>query len=172
MSIVLIPYVNLGPRWSLEDQVMVEIYRLMDKEGSARTVFCSGTVTDPESFLSFAKDKRNQIVTAWDEGILGIGWINGIQENFCFAHFSMFKQAWGTQSLSVGRMFLDYWFGMKINGTPLFRVIIGMIPEDNRRAINFIKKLGLIQSGYIPGIIYDIYNRKYQGVVIFYEIGV
>lgn len=81
---------------------------------------------------------------------IGVAWLNHHSGTKAFAHFLFLRKAWGEHTLKAGRVGLEYWFSFKVGDEPLFDVILGLIPSDNRRAIGFVRRLGFSVLGEIP----------------------
>ena len=156
----LIPYVDSGGAYSLPDDVIKNIWRIMVHYNLDKAVFYSGGM-DEGRFLKFLKNKGNVVHTIWeDDGISMIAWLNSFGANHAFAHFCCFPKTWGRNSVVLGRKSLKYWFDFKNDdGTPLLDVIMGFTPEYNKRAVSFVKKVGLTIMGTVPHIRCGNYGR-------------
>lgn len=83
----------------------------------------------------------------------GFAWFNEVSDNHCTGHFCFFKETWGKSAFRLAEAVLRYWFAMPNSvGAPLFDVIIGRTPSENRLAVRFIRKLGFVVVGEIPKI--------------------
>ena len=153
---MIIPYVQTDKgTWSLSDEVMVGIFHEMAIHSLDRVVFANGTVTSPLEWMTFIKDKRNVVHIVGDgKDIEMIAWLNSFGHNYAFAHFCAFPCSWGKTSEDAGIESLSYWFNdLKAPGFEI-DVMLGQVPATNVRAIEYVKKLGLIELGTVPLIKY------------------
>ena len=56
--------------------------------------------------------------------------------------------------MELGRQTLSYWFNDLRQGDFQFDVILGQIPARNKRAVNYTKKIGMVELGTVPMIKY------------------
>ena len=140
-------------------------------EGSFESVFHSGVIETPEDFLAAAKNPVNVPVFVFrGHDPIGFAWLNGLSGNYGFGHFCFLNTAWGNETKEAGEMILDYWMAFQDKaGKPLLDVIVGMIPSDNARAAKYVKKLGFVRSGSIPGMLRSAYTGKKMAAEIFYK---
>lgn len=166
----IVPYVWMGDHWSLPNSVMRLMWNMMVEDKTDETVFCSGVVGNEAEFIRFMQNPGNVVMTQWiDDDPVFIGWLNSFSLCSASAHFNCFSRIWGTQSREAMQNAVDYWFGMmKQNGDPLLQTIIGMIPDDNQRAIKSVSELGFTWLGTIPGYSFNIYTDKPIGMTVGY----
>lgn len=166
----VVPYVCINDEWSIPFGIVLNIYNKMVEEGTDKIVFCSGSVKSFKDFLVLMNDKKKSIITIWDDKeIIMIAWMTTVNKISAHAHFNCFKKIWGKQPEKAVRMGLDYWFSFKHrNGKPIFDTIIGMIPDDNQRAVSMIKKCGAKIIGNIPNYSTNIYTKKKIGATVLY----
>jgi len=148
----IIPYVKSGGGYSMPDDVMRKIWRIMVHYGLDKTVFYTGNMNE-DKFLGFVKKESNVVHTIWEEnGISMIAWLNGFGSNYAFGHFCCFPKTWGKNSVVLGRKCLEYWFSFKRGDESILDVILGFTPANNKKAVGFLKKVGLTVMGTIPHI--------------------
>jgi len=169
--ITLIPYVELNGMRTIPDDIVFESFDIMVREGTQKTVFYNGSVKTRESFLEFMKDTRNlPVFVMYDNVISGIFWINGLHSNFAFAHFCLFKNAWGDVSKEIGHKVLEYWFSIPDkDGNSLFDLIIGIIPSFNKKAESYVRSLGFKKVGDIPNMIKTNSNHNSAAMLFYFE---
>lgn len=121
----------------------------MKSEGTFNRVFYDGSVKDDKDFVRFMRRESAIPVIAFDrtEPVL-FAWLNDLRSNYAFCHFGALHP-WGKTALDVARMILRYWGGI----LPELKVILGLIPKENRLAIRFGKNLGFKELGTIPHLI-------------------
>jgi len=151
-GIVLVPYGEVNGARSVGDDLIIKLYHELDMDGVIDTVF-NDEMTDSARFVRFMKDPGNlPVFILVGGGLMGVGWLNNIKSNYAMGHFAFVKRSWGERSLDMGRRILKYWFSFPGDYGPLFDVLIGNIPAQNRAAIRYIKKLGFVEVGEIPHI--------------------
>jgi hypothetical protein len=170
-DLVLIPYIEINGTWTIPDDAMKALYRLMEKEKTAKKVFYSGTVKNEHEFLGACKAKNSHTVVILQENGHpgGIVWLNNFQATSAQIHFCMFREIWGTMSVEAGKMAVDYFLGLnKPDGSPMINVLMGATPEHYDTVISYIQKVGVTIVGRIPCFLYNYYENKPMGAVISY----
>jgi len=168
---MIIPYVESNGMRSIPDNMMIDLFNQMKELGLTESLFYSGEVKTSEDFLKLIKSKHNVVnVVMDDDTIVFISWLNDFSRNSAFAHFCAFPEIWGNGSVEIGKSVIKYWFDFKKNGEPLLDVIIGKVPTVNKRAINYIKRLGLTILGDIPLLAHGPDKDKKVGDTIAYII--
>lgn len=167
---MIIPYVFTDNHWSIPYETMRAIYYQMVDERTAESVFSLGSVFNFEGFLKLMQSPNNCVIIQWeDKQPVFLGWINNFSTISVMAHFCCFKTIWGKKTKEVCDNALKYWFDLKReDGTPLFDTIVGLVSDDNQRAIEMIQKCGLIKMGTIPGYSTNHYTKKKVGATILY----
>ena len=146
----IIPYVMTEDGWSIPESVMTGIFLEMRRNNLDEVVFANGTVKNVMAWMQFVQNTKNVVhVVGNEKEVEMIAWINSFGLNYAFAHFCTFPCAWGKNTVEIGRMSLKYWFDMGV-----VDVILGQVPAFNQIAIDYVKKLGLIEIGTVPGIKY------------------
>ena len=164
----LIPYVEKDGEWSIPDPLMLGIYNKMVEQNLIDIVFVNGTVRDEESWMRFIKNKSNLIHVEGNEKFVeGIAWLNSFGHNYAFAHFCIFQEMWGKDTVPLGEKTLTYWFSLNDRGNALLDVILCQLPTSNNFAVSYIKKLGFNILGEIPQIRYS-HNKNMAGATFGY----
>lgn len=166
----LLPYVKIKGEWTLSADVMRGIWQQLKDEGIAQLVFNDGSLINSVDFINFFQHGRNLAVIVFSGNeVIGIAWMNNVRRNHAFGHFAFFKSAWGKLTERAGRTILQYWFAMPgPNNGYLFDFIIGMVDSRNRRALQYIKRLGFTQIGEIPKMMYDARSREFKPATLNY----
>ncbi len=148
----LIPYCRLKAGWSISENVMRELWRTLEHEGTAHSVF-QNTRDWPE-FLNYMQAAGNFPVAAADEeGIAALAWLNNVEGNSAFCHHVFMRRTWGRRTLEIASDILDYWFALSDSGGAMFDVLIGATPGHLRLAQRFAQKLGFtLLSPMIPQV--------------------
>jgi hypothetical protein len=154
--------------WSLSDTLMADVYLGMVEHGLDRVVFVGNGVNDVDDWLKFVKLKQNVLhVIGNENGPDMVAWLNTFGHNFAFGHFCCFPHTWGKTSVELGRQTLQHWFGFGTDDHPLLDVILGQLPTTNRRAVDYIQKIGMTIMGRVPNIRYKG-NDKAVGATFAY----
>lgn len=165
---VLIPYIEINGEWTIPDEAMKGLYRLMEKEATAHIFFYSGTVKNEEEFLHACRPPASHAVVIL-EGTgepVAIGLLNNFTHGSAHAHWVTFRRVWGTDKTDEAiRKSLEYWFHF-----PMFDVLLGIYPEDNAFIDAFARKAGFTVIGTVPNLLYNHWeNRKVGAVISFIE---
>jgi len=170
MEITLVPYVKYGGEWSVSDDNIMRLWDKLVEDKTHTTVFYDGGVTSREYFLKLMQSNdNNPLVVLIDQKIAGFAWFNSVSDNFAFGHFAFFRSAWGVTD-EVGQRIIKYWFSLtKSTGEPIFKTILGAVPEFNERAIKFVQRIGFVKLGTIPEFSYFPYFGEDKGVTLFYR---
>jgi hypothetical protein len=154
---------------TLRDSEVMDLYRRMLRDKTADTVFYDGSIRNPKDFLLFIKSCCTMIVAMSDEGEpLGMGWLNNRHMRSVDGHFCLFCDAWGSNSVEIGKSMVEYAVNLKQDGEQIFDVIIGTIPKWNKAAIMFAEKCGAVIVGDIPCAVYDFESGVSKSATIVY----
>jgi hypothetical protein len=145
-TIDLIPYCNLpGKGWTFPDDQVIEFYSQMVKDGTFETVFCDGSIQSAFDFLDHMKDPRGQLfLVVSGHKPVAIIWLNDFQARWCQFHFCVFSHAWGDGIEEIGQYVIRQIMTMKTNDGSryLHDMILGIVPQWNERAIEYVKEVG------------------------------
>jgi len=169
-DLALVPYAKVDGQWTLPDSFILDVARQCKEEKTFDTVFYDGQIKTEWDFLEAMQRPVNVPVFVF-KGMepLGFAWLNGVSGNYAFAHFCMMRDAWGTESIEVGKLFLKYWMSFaQQSGAPLLELILGVIPGNNKQAHRFTEKLGFVRLGEIPMLLYNAYSGDRNTAVILY----
>ena len=165
-EISLLPYAKVNDAWTLSDDIILDVARQCQKDGTFTRVFCEGEVETPEHFLAVMKQPTNAPVFIYrGTSPVGFAWLNGFAGNIAFGHFCFIVSAWGPDTERAGRMVLDYWMSFES-----LKVIIGTTPETNGPAANFATRIGFVRLGAIPKMIRNVYSGKDVAAIILYYV--
>ena len=168
---MILPYVESNGIRSVSDEKMIDVFNRIKEFGLLESLFYSGEVDTPEKFLALVKSKHNVVnVVMQNDVIVFISWINDFSRNSAFAHFCALPEIWGNGSVQIGKDVIKYWFDFEKDGEHILDVIIGKVPTINKRAVNYIKKLGLTILGDIPLLAHGPDKNKRVGDTIAYII--
>lgn len=167
---MIIPYAKVGDAWSLPDELIELSFNRMVRDGTLKTVFWDGKITNYEQLLGHFRKPSNLPVFIFDNNeLVAFAWLNSIGHNFAFSHFCTFREIWGKDKSHLIDELFDYWFSFSYENGYLFDVLIGMVPETNVHALKFLDECGYKVVGPIPGLINDYYAREKKAAVISYR---
>lgn len=144
----LIPYCFLPDKgWTFTDDQVIGFYSQMVKDGTLETVFHDGSIRTAFDFLDHMKDPRGQlfvVVEVAERKPVAIIWLNDFQARWAQFHFCVFSWAWGKDIDAIGHEVICQVLTMKTNdGTRyLHDMILGIVPQWNERAIEYVKEVG------------------------------
>ena len=172
-SLQIVPYVYDGQTWILHDDFVGAVYDQMIHEGLLKTVFWGGHVSSKPEFIEFCKNSHNVLSFIFDRDLnngqcVGFSWLGPISDNYAFGHFCLFKSVYGGKYKDIGDLMLNYWFSFG-TATPLFDVILGMVPGFNKKAQAFVEKIGMTRLGVIPTMCKKK-TGEIDDAVIFYKL--
>lgn len=123
----------------------------MVKEGTSRVVFYDGTVNTSSDFISImTKDSVHPFIVAHKGSIVLVAWLTDLAPKSAHIHFFSFSGC-ARHSRYCAIELVTYLMAMKYEDDSFcFDVLIGMTPENNRRAFNFVLKSGFRHVGTIP----------------------
>ena len=163
-GIELLPLIITPDGWNLNDTFLRNVFKQMQNEGTAETLFYDAKVDTEDDFLQVFASPTNLAVFAFQNADLAaMAWLNSIQHDNAQAHYWFAKKVWGPQAITIGRKILDYWFKFTQQNSDdiLFKAIVGQTPAKNRRSFSFNKRLGFTFLGTIPKVMGN-------GIDIFY----
>lgn len=170
-ELLLIPYIVIDGNWTIPDELMRGLYRLMVQEGTEKIVYYSGTVRSEEDFIKSCRPPvSNTVLIVREEGEpVGIGWLNNFNHSSAHCHWVCFKRHWGTRRPDKAiKKVLSYWFGLEADGRPLFNILLGIYPAENEDINAFAQRAGFTIVGSIPNLLYNYWDKRMVGAVISY----
>ena len=163
----IVPYARVDGVPTFKNSEMFSIYEQLCKEGLDEILFHDGSinneidfmtkiVTNPKTLFYIIMDTRVNLPAA-------IFWVNRIESTHCYCHFCAFTGWWGSgDTVKLGREAMRCLFRMEIDGEPMFYTIMGMIPESNTFARDYLHKVGLHDVGKVPNF---LWSKKENGPV-------
>jgi len=164
----LVPYTATDGIPTFKDSFIKDIYDRMESEGLADTVFYDGSCQSADQFLSMMKHGMNRlfvIVLSYD--ISGVVWLNSFEARSAQFHFCFFNNLRGKKALEVGKDTVCELLYME-NGSPLFDVLIGIVPVANVSANRWCRMLDFNVLGVLPSGIYNARSEKSEPAKVYY----
>lgn len=163
--ITIRPYVRCDGIPTFRDSELVALYNLMVRDCTEKTLFPGQSVKSGSDFVMMAKSKNVMLFVALDgNNYAGFGYLNGFENGMARAHFCIFSEYWGAQSVEVGREMVE----KAIQSTGL-DMLVGLIPSSNRRAILFSQKCGArLMPGMFPYGSVDDDGKPCSTAILYY----
>ena len=155
----IIPYVETKKGWSIPDDHMIWIFTKMLKQGLVKKTFPAGLILTNHDWMELVKNKAHIVhIITNEKTVVAVTWLSNIGHNHAFCHFCVFREGWG-KSKHMARELLKKLFSYKGHGgEPLFDVICGRTPANNRLALKMLERVGFTIIGKIPDICLDVYD--------------
>lgn len=128
-------------------------------------MFYEGTIKTADDFLAMLKSPATVAVFALDgTKAAGLAYLNQFQGNQAFGHFCFMR---GSDAETIGREIVhNYW--CKALG---IEFVMGVVPGFNKRAMDFVQRIGFTRVGSIPDMIKSVYRPDRASANIFYFRG-
>ena len=170
-GIKFIPYTEVDGIRNFPDSYLKCLFERMQTEKLIGKVFYDGNVQTAEDFLDMMKYGQNKLFMIFmGNELAGIVWLNNFQRRSANIHFCLFKNAWGKESVSIGKAILKEFLYMKDSQGYVFDVLIGETPANNRLAVKWIHESGMTVVGEIPNATWDYTIEKSIPSVISYAV--
>lgn len=154
MKIVIRPYIYIDGIPTFRNSDIKNLYRLMFRDKTVETVFYDGEVITEDQFLRHIQQPGTVLYVAEDSVRMipvGIGWLNSFENSMARAHFCVFSEGW-SDSLAIGKKLVQ-----TAAEFPGVDTMVGVLPTENKRAIEFSKKCGAKLLGELPNGITILY---------------
>ena len=171
----LVAYTAVDGIPTFTDSFIMGLFDRVQDEGLFQSLFYDGETKTANDFLSMFKFGSNQLfVLVIEKEVAGIVWLNNFEVRRAEFHFCFFKNLRGKRSFEIGKKVVLELLNMEANGKPMFDLLTGLTPENNRAARLWCKKLGFKTLGAIPSAVYDHYQsgKSIPGIVSYVERGV
>lgn len=170
--IELIPYTYHDGIPTFRDSDIRGFYDRMVSDGTADMVFYDGHIKSSEDFLRFMKSV-NLFVAYKEKVIMGLAWLNKIENKSAYFHFCGFSSCWGEDAAGISRDTVNQLIEQKDSaGEYFFDVFIGLVPSFNKRALDFLIECGGHAVGEVPYAIWsDKKQKSVSGTLIYYVRG-
>ena len=132
---------------NMTDSFIIGLLDRSERDGTMDMFFFGDTNPDKKVFLSRVKyESRLMFFTILYKGdIAGFGLVDDIRDDTGQGHFCVFSEYWNHEAsiFATREVYKRLLAGQ-------FSVITGIVPEDNKFAIQFCKKTGLEELAIIP----------------------
>lgn len=151
-----------------ERRMARQAYARLEREGSARRVFCDGTVRDAEAFeADLFRAGSLPFLVFCDGRPCGVTWMNTLEGRSARGHFALFRRFWGRhRSIAIGRAIFAHFLGLRDERGHLFDVVLGLAPVANPLAWKLALLCGAEKVGVIPHGVYNAAARASEDAVL------
>lgn len=161
-----------GITYNLPDSYLGQVYRRIVLEGTSHLLFYDNSVRDTKEFIGFLKKEEHSVYFVQLNGEdVGFFWLCKFIQKSAFINYCFYKSFWGKYSLQISRDCLDHILHLKNDqGDYSIDVLLGLTPVNNKLAVSFLKKIGMIVIGRIPGLITDSHQNEIVDGLLSYKI--
>ena len=158
--------------YTVTDQDLACIWSQLVAENRVHNVFWGGTIREFPQFLNFFRNPAINacvVVDSVAKKVVFLAWLSDYNGTYAFGHFVALGKyrahILGGKRISPGDAVLDYWRYLQV------KVVVGVTPSSNEKAVKFIKMLGFKEVGEIPNTIHLVYEERYvAGKISYIEI--
>jgi len=165
-GIVLLPYID----GRTPITALYRLFDMMTSDGTLRTVFYDGSVQRRLDFVRYFKSPSVKMFMIMRETeLVGFAWLTAVQTATAMLHWCFFSNAWGKDTADIAYAASQELLKMrKEGGEYILETLLGMVPLDNERAVEFVKKAGGTVVGTIPRAIRNYWSGKLNDAVMVY----
>lgn len=169
MKVDLLPYTEIDGIPTMTNSFIEGLYRRMQEDGTADTVFYDGTVRDAAGFLRKMRYENIALYAVYaDRELAGVLWLNGFEGRFARCHWCVFSPYWGKGSVEIGKASLRQILALtEGGGRHLYDMLLGVLPSSNERAVAYCLKCGGKRAGAVPNLVY-MDGKSAEGTIIYY----
>jgi len=157
-TIKIKPYCAIDGIPTFKDSEVKGFYGRVERDGLKDIVFMHGDIPNAETFLEEMNRAGGSslFVVYANELQAGLIWLNHFEGRSARVHFTSFSEAWGMDTVQIGRNAIRQIMYMTSNsGEYVFDVLLGLTPSRNVRALRWLEKVGLKKAGEIPFCMWD-----------------
>lgn len=151
-----------------ERRMVREAYARLEHDGTAKRVFCDGTVRNAAAFEAdlFRAGSLPFIVFS-DASPCAVTWLNSIEGRSVRGHFAVFKPFWGREkTVVIGQSIFEYYLGLNDVYGYLFDVVIGLVPVSNPLGWKLALLCGAERKCVLPHAIYNAFTGRTEDAVL------
>jgi len=160
-----IPYAVVDGVPTFKDSDLKKIYQKVELQQLRVTLFNDGSINSEADFIQMVKAPGTLfwVVIDQDSNPVCVWWLNRLTKTHAWAHFTLFKEVWGTGITDViGKEAMQICFD-----TLGFKVIMGMIPASNAFGLRYLERVGLKHVGVVEGLLYsEKLGEPVDGVIL------
>lgn len=170
---ILMPYIMIDGVPTFTNSFIKSLYRRMEKDKSATTVFLDGSVKDEDQFLDMMMYLDNALwILNVEKEIGGVVWLNNFEKKRAWFHFCFFSNIWGKNTVEIGKECISTLLGLKKGDEYEFDLLTGIVPERNEKALKWCSKMNFKILGRLPsGVWNDELQQSEAGIIYYVERG-
>ena len=166
-KIELVFYCEIDGIRTFRDSEIMALYARMVKEGTADTVFVDGTINSADEWLQAMKSEGNNLYVIYvEDEIAGVVWLNRLELKKARLHFCLFTLESERDSVEIGKEVVRYFMSMGVEDDYLFDLLYGIVPESNKKAIEYVKQVGAVHIGTMPHGLWNKITGKTEAAAI------
>ena len=149
-------------------ELLLRIYDRLAEEGTAKRIFCDGTVTCAEEFADdLLRPGSLPFMVCTAAGVpAACGWLNSIEGRSAQGHSVVFKDFWGKHSLQIARHLLGHILTRRDEHGYLFDVILCFTPRRNALGWKMMERCGSPRVGVVPHFAYIAETGETEDAVL------
>lgn len=155
---------------SVPAEVMTGIWHQICYEGKDKFLFYDSAVNDLKGWIDYIYNPNNYVILIIDNlgHVYHIAWINKVYQGHAFLH----HVALGKYSRSSWPIVRDYYRNLiGDDGRPIIKVLLGITPANNEKAIKLVKLLKWNIVGSVPYLCYLANEKRHvNGLVSYYVL--
>ena len=155
------------PGQALKDGALEILYEKMVEDHTSETVFMDGSISNAQEFVKAMKGVQFFCVVDNEKPAM-MFWLNNFTSRAAQAHFCVFKEFWGKRGIELGKHCLQEFLHKQDDKGYILDVITGQIPTRNKRAVQYVKKVGMKKVGVLPKSIWNKTTQKSEDTLIVY----
>jgi len=160
------PYVEIDGIRTIKDSEIKNLFVRTQQDGLVETVFYDGFIRTADDFLLLMKHNFTFLWVLKDcEQTVGYMWLDRVEGKAARQHYCTFKEYWG-KAVEIGKFVLDKVMALQNDDGFVFEVLIGIVPEWNKKAVDFSVKCGGVNAGVIPNVIWNGYTKQTENAVL------
>ena len=147
---------------NFSDKILGQIFRRIVREEIVYKLFYDGSVRNTQDFREFIQNPDHQMFFVKFNGKeVGFFWLINFRQKSFFINYCLYKEFLGETALTISKICIDYIFKRSnTDGDYLVDVLLGLTPDNNRLAVNFLLKNDMTILGKVPGFLYDSIEDK------------
>lgn len=170
MSYQVIPLIRQEDgTYNLPDEFLAYIWNQLCIENKEKLLFYDGSIKTLQEWLNFIKLPGNFVYFAFNGNApVHVAWMNNPGPGTVWTHHSSIGKFHRGAPLAI----IDLWRTFKNeDGNPTLRLLLGLTPKLNEKAVKFVKTIRFQIVGEIPQLCHLYYeNRFCPGIISFLEL--
>jgi hypothetical protein len=170
---ILAPYTAIDGIPTMSDSFIMGLYEKMEDEGVVHKVFVEGSVKNKEDFLYLMKFRESRLFVLIKEGTVGgFYYLNHFGAKSAKFHFCLYSILYGKDSIEISKKAVRTILETRCGENYLYDMLYGVIPESNKIARNWARRMGFELLGMMPSAVFDEkLGRSVPGEYFYVERG-